>query len=226
MTTRPQPRSAIAGIAAFIRRIGAITLSSQAEYQSASGTSSSSRQTAVPALLTTTSSLPKCASAAPTMRSPASASVTSRVSAAAAASPLAAAAHSATASPSAPASRPTSRTEAPSAVSMRAVQRPMPRLAPVTTHALPARPRSIGASLPGLDLVGDRYRRFARECPVHGALAGDAAAASPAALSRASQGYAGLRSHRRKRPCRPGWPRRRPPPCRAPSPCARRTSRR
>ena len=44
LTTRPQPRSAIAGAAARIARSGAITLSSQAACQSSSGTSSRSRQ--------------------------------------------------------------------------------------------------------------------------------------------------------------------------------------
>ena len=58
LTTRPQPRSAIFGIAARISRIGAITFSSQAAYQSSSGTSSRSRHLAAPALLTTTSRLP------------------------------------------------------------------------------------------------------------------------------------------------------------------------
>ena len=64
LTIRPQPRSAIAGAAARIARSGAITFSSQAAYQSDSGTSSRSRQRAVPALLTSTSRLPKASSAA------------------------------------------------------------------------------------------------------------------------------------------------------------------
>ena len=48
---------------------------------------------------------------------------------------------------SAAAERATSSTEAPSAHSARAVARPMPRLAPVTTHARPFRPRSTRGSL-------------------------------------------------------------------------------
>ena len=46
LTTRPQPRSRMPGIAARISRIGAITLSSKAAYQSSSGTSSRSRRRA------------------------------------------------------------------------------------------------------------------------------------------------------------------------------------
>ena len=63
LTIRPQPRSPIGGAAARIRRIGAITFSSQAAYQSSSGTSSRSRRRAVPALLTSTSSWPRRSSA-------------------------------------------------------------------------------------------------------------------------------------------------------------------
>ena len=140
LTTRPQPRSAIAGIAARIARSGAITLSSQAACQSESGTSSRSRQIALPALLTSTSRPPKRCLASATMRSPASGSVTS--SSSAAASPPARA-HSSAASARSSAVRATSSTRAPSAHSSRAVSRPMPRLAPVTAQALPSSPRSI-----------------------------------------------------------------------------------
>ena len=52
----------------------------------------------------------------------------------------------AAAAASASASRPTSSTRAPSAASRRAVSRPMPLLAPVTTHTVPVSPRSIAAS--------------------------------------------------------------------------------
>jgi hypothetical protein len=140
LTTRPQPRPAIAGIVARIARSGAMTFSSHAAYQSSSGTSSSSRHLDVPALLTSTSSCPKWLSASARIRSPASASVTSssRESASPPAAEHASRALSRSAEP-----RATSSTEAPSAQSWRAVSRPMPRLAPVTTHALPESPRSI-----------------------------------------------------------------------------------
>ncbi len=78
LTTRPHPRSAIAGQAARISRIGAITLSSKAAIQSSSGISSRSRHLTAPALLTTTSSSPNRSVASARMRSPASGSVMSR----------------------------------------------------------------------------------------------------------------------------------------------------
>ena len=82
-TTRPQPRSAMAGMAARIRRIGAITFRSHAACQSSSGTSASFLHFAWPALLTTTSSWPKRSVASATIRSAAPASVTSSASVAA-----------------------------------------------------------------------------------------------------------------------------------------------
>ena len=55
LTTRPQPRRACPESTARISRWQAITLTSQACCQSSSGTSSRSRQLAVPALFTSTS---------------------------------------------------------------------------------------------------------------------------------------------------------------------------
>src|SRR5436309_2600530 len=57
-TIRPHPRSAIAGAAVRIRRIGAITWSSHCSCHSASVSSSSGRTALVPALLTSASSRP------------------------------------------------------------------------------------------------------------------------------------------------------------------------
>ena len=144
-TIRPHPR-AIPGIAARIARNGAITFSSQASYQSSSGTMSRSRQRAVPALLTRTSRRPKRSSPAATIRSPAPASVTSRTRTCA--SPPAAR-HSSAASASASAPRATSSAGSPSSANRRAVWRPIPRLAPVTAQAFPPRPRSIRAPASG-----------------------------------------------------------------------------
>ena len=80
-TTRPQPRSRIPGTSARIARSEAITFRSQAACQSSSGTSSRSRQRAVPALLTSTSGPPERVSRRrASMRSPASGSVTSQAS--------------------------------------------------------------------------------------------------------------------------------------------------
>src|SRR6478736_3921056 len=175
-TTRPQPRSAIAGMAARIARIGAITLSSHAASQSSSGTSWSARLLAVPSLLTSTSRPPNGSDAAATMRSPASGSVTSSTSTSAGPP---AAKHRPSASSSRSAERPTSTTRAPSPQSRCAAASPMPRLAPVTTHALPSSPRSISpaASLDSLDPVGDRDLGLLGEEAVDGALAGDHAKA-------------------------------------------------
>src|ERR1044071_8958460 len=74
--------------------------------------------------------------------------------------------------------RATSSTLAPSAQSIRAVSAPMPRLAPVTTHARPFRPRSTcfssGRAPSGrLDLVDDYDLGLAGDQLVAGALAGD-----------------------------------------------------
>ncbi len=58
LTIRPQPRSAIAGAAARISRIGAITWSSHCSCHSSSVSSSSGRTALVPALLTSASIRP------------------------------------------------------------------------------------------------------------------------------------------------------------------------
>src|SRR6266576_4174062 len=92
------------------------------------------------------------------MRSAASVSVTSATSDSA--RPPAcwpAAAHSSAASSRGSSERATSSTSAPSAQSILAVVRPMPRLAPVTTHARPLSPRSIPSGLAQLELVVDLH---------------------------------------------------------------------
>jgi hypothetical protein len=143
LTTRPHPRSFIPGVSSRISRIGAMTLISNAAYQSSSGTSSRSRHLALPALLTRTSTGPKRSSAAARMRADASGSVTSWTSDSAAPPASApAATHSSAASTTARSPRATKRTEAPSAQRRRAVSSPMPRLAPVITQVRPLTPRS------------------------------------------------------------------------------------
>ncbi len=77
LTIRPQPRSAIAGAAARISRIGAITWSSHCSCHSASASSSSGLTELVPALLTRASIRPKRSRQAFSTRSPASGSVMS-----------------------------------------------------------------------------------------------------------------------------------------------------
>ena len=81
LTIRPQPRSAIAGAAARISRIGAITWSSHCACHSSSLSSSSERTALVPAPLTSASIRPKCSRHASTACSPASTAVTSSASA-------------------------------------------------------------------------------------------------------------------------------------------------
>ena len=114
---RPQPRSAISGAKRRMSRIGAMTLSSNAAYQSSSAVSSSGRMRLVPALLTRMSTTPPARSA---MRSAASGAVTSM-----------------------PSERATETTCAPSSRSSRATAAPIPRVAPVTTAVRPLMPRSM-----------------------------------------------------------------------------------
>src|SRR3954451_12501762 len=173
-TTLPQPRSAMAGSAARIARMGAITLSSQAAFHSSSVTSSSERRLAVPALFASTSRRPNRSEASATMRSPASGSVMSKASPCA---PPPALEHLDTASSSVPAERATNSTLPPSPQSRSATASPMPRLAPVTTQALPSSPRSIsapwGRSLDQLDTIGDADLAVVGQQAMDRTLAGD-----------------------------------------------------
>ena len=147
LTIRPQPRSAMRGAAARIRRIGAITFSSHWTSQSSSVSWSSVAIALVPALFTSTSSEPKRRSASSTTRSPASGAVTSRASQSAPSSSAAARSGS---SP-----RATSSRRASSSRSSRAVASPMPLLAPVTTQALPGQAEVHAAIMSGSFDTGD-----------------------------------------------------------------------
>ena len=112
-------------------------------------------------------------------------------------------------SSSSPPERATDSTCAPSAWSMRAVSRPMPRVAPVTMHALPCSPRSMRRVLPARPLR--RAAVFAGELPAPGG-----GAASPAgAAARRGRG----RSLARRRAIA-GLPRRRRARRRGPQPFA------
>src|SRR5437764_1924845 len=129
------------GAAARISRIGAITCRSHWRCHSSSGSSSRGRAWLVPASLTRTSMPPNASSQAAIARSPASGTTRSRASVSA--RPPTSSAARARASPW----RATRRTPAPSPASPRATARPIPRLAPVTTHALPSSPRSIAPGM-------------------------------------------------------------------------------
>ena len=74
---RPQPRSAISGMAARMRRIGAMTCSSHIACHSSSAIASIDLTWLIPALLTSTSTASKRSRHAATARSPASGSVMS-----------------------------------------------------------------------------------------------------------------------------------------------------
>ena len=77
LTIRPQPRSAMTGAAARIRRIGAITWSSHWACQSSSVSSSSEQTALVPAPLTRASIRPNRSSTPPTIERTADSSVRS-----------------------------------------------------------------------------------------------------------------------------------------------------
>ena len=117
LTIRPQPRSAISGIAARMSRIGAITWISHIACHSSSVSAAIDRTWLMPAPLTSTSTVSNRSRHAATARSPASGSVTSSASQETVrASPW----HCSAAARSAASPRPTSRTRAPSATSPRA----------------------------------------------------------------------------------------------------------
>src|SRR5919205_1828523 len=136
-------------------RIGAMTCSSHCSRQSSSVSTSSGRIVEVPALLTSTSTPPICSAQVATMRSGASASVTSIA--------MYSAPQPSAASASAGSSRATMSTSAPSAHRRRAVSSPIPRLAPVTTQTLPATSRSMAAhhrAYPAAMRAHTRYLTF------------------------------------------------------------------
>ena len=114
----------MSGAASRMSRIGPMTCSSHCDCQSWSLSSSSERTKLVPALLTSASTVPKRSTQAATIAAASSGFVTSAWNVS---SPV----------------RATSSTCAPSACSISAVARPMPRVAPVTMQALPVSPRSI-----------------------------------------------------------------------------------
>src|SRR4051812_4067169 len=119
-----------------------MTCSSHWPCQSSSVSWSGGLLKLVPALLTSTSRRPICSVAQATMRSGTSGPVTSAASQSA---PI-----SSAASRSASSLRATISTRAPSPASWPLSARPIPRLAPVTTHTRSRSPKSIARNMPGM----------------------------------------------------------------------------